>query len=340
MEFNKSTSFYLSLAGMDPGWIVGKIAEDFKREIESLGYTCNFGAPKDYNNEDVCYHMGWAYAKPEKNAKYNSIFITHIDDKFKENLLVSLRDKFDSFICMSSEDQCFLYELGFDKSKVFGLNLPVRNDYVRPLSFGIFSAFYLDGRKNDSWLIKYFKNNENYSLVNFVFIGPNWNFFIEGLSDFDCSFEWHSTSRLLPYEYKFQQDKLSKLDYYFYLGMDGGAMGTYDAFSYGVPLLISDNSFHKDIPNVEYTFATYLEFEVHLNSIINKYKSRLEFIVSNSPKLYVEKVLGFWQNKVDNNYVNKEYMTYEVKRMRQDNYFPFSIRRALGAIKRYISKFI
>ena len=154
MEFNKSTSFYISIAGMNPGWIVGKIAEDIKRELESKGYTCNYGAPIDYNNEDVCYHMGWAYAKPQKNAKINSLFITHIDDKFKENLLVSLKDKFDSFISMSSEYESFLDELGFDKTKVFGLTLPTRNQYVKPMSIGIFSSYYADNRKKRKMVIR------------------------------------------------------------------------------------------------------------------------------------------------------------------------------------------
>ena len=297
MEFNKSTSFYISIAGMDPGWIVGKIAEDIKRVLEIRGFTCNYGSPKNYNNEDICYHMGWAYAKPQKNAKLNSLFITHIDDSLKENLLVSLKDKFDSFICMSLESEYFLQALGFDKSKVFGLTLPARNQYIKPLSIGIFSSYYSDNRKNEKWLLKFCNSNEDIVNVNFVFIGPDWGSYVQELSKYSCSFEWHNTSRKLPYEYQFQQNKLSNLDYYFYLGFDGGAMGTYDAYAYGNRLLISDQCYHKSIPDVEHFFNNYTEFKNELEGIIRVQKNKLDFFNDNTPEKYVSNLLNIWSGK-------------------------------------------
>ena len=62
---------------------------------------------------------------------------------------------------MSQEDREFLLQLGFDKEKTFGLALPVRNDYVRPLNLGIFSAYYKDGRKNEKWLLDFIKSEKN-----------------------------------------------------------------------------------------------------------------------------------------------------------------------------------
>lgn len=336
MEFNKSTSFFLSIAGMDPGWIVGKIAEDIKREIEGKGYVCNYGAPKDYNNEEVCYHMGWAYAKPEKNAKLNSVFITHIDDKLKESLLVSLKDKFDSFICMSQEYKSFLLELGFDRAKVFGLTLPARNQYVKPLSIGIFSSYYADNRKNEKWLLEFCKSNEDIVNVNFVFIGPNWGSYVIDLAKYNCSFEWHHTSRKMPYEYQFQQNKLNNLDYYFYLGFDGGAMGTYDAYAYGNRLLISDQCYHKSIPDVEHYFNNYIEFENELQGIIKVQKTRLQFFNDNTPEKYVSKLLQIWGDKKSFLKNNVSNVIEQAKDRRRVNYYPLSLRRILGAIKRYI----
>ncbi|WP_282125710.1 hypothetical protein [Marinifilum flexuosum] len=336
MKFNTKTSFFISIAGMDPGWIVGKIAEDIKKGIESRGFLCNYGSPNEYQGEDVCYHMGWAYAKPQESAKVNSVFVTHIDDRFKESLIYSMRDKFDSFICMSYEDKCFLEELGFDKSKVFGFSLPVRNDYIAPLSIGIFSAYYKDGRKNERWLLEYCKNNSNCSLVNFVFIGPDWSDYVKQLSKFNCSFEWHNTSRQLPFEYKFQQNKLSTLDYYFYMGMDGGAMGTYDAYAYGIPLVITDDGFHKTIPHVEFSFETYDDFEKSLNNIISRQSDKYEFFANYSPDKYVGKILEVWENGKDSNIDN--IICENVLEKRRANYFSPTIRRFLGSIKRKLYK--
>ena len=334
MNFDKNTSFFISIAGMDPSWIVGKIAEDIQKVLKSKGYLCNYGAPENYNNEDVCYHMGWAYAKPQRNAKINSVFITHIDDKFKEDLIVSMKDKFDSFICMSHESKHFLVELGFDKNKVYGVNLPTRNQYVKPLSLGMFCSYYDDKRKNESWILDFCKRNSDINLVNFVFIGPGWGKFLTELSKFDCSIEWHNTSRKLPFEYQFQQNKLSDLDYYFYLGFDGGAMGTYDAYAYGNKLLISNQCYHKSIPNIENPFNSYNEFEEQLSQIIQTQKNKILFFEENTPLNYVSKLITIWGGQYIENVESQEFKKNNIILKRRKNYFPFSMRRFLSHLKR------
>ena len=57
---------YLSIAGMDADWIVGMIAKDIKRVLGREGVDCDFGAPEKYNGQEICYHLGYAYAKPLK----------------------------------------------------------------------------------------------------------------------------------------------------------------------------------------------------------------------------------------------------------------------------------
>lgn len=336
MKLNKKTTFYISIAGMDPGWIVGKLAEDIKTELEIKGFKCNYGPPSGYNNEDICHHMGWAYAIPKKNAKINSLFITHIDDNLKEKSLVSLKDKFDLFICMSHEYESFLIELGFDKNKVFGLTLPTRNKYIKPISLGIFSSYYSDGRKNEKWLLKFCKNNKDISYLNFVFIGPNWEKFLQKFINYNCSFEWHNTSRQMPYEYNFQQNKLLNLDYYFYLGFDGGAMGTYDAYAYGNKLLISNQCYHKSIPDVDHLFNDYDEFEKELKKIVSIQKNKINFFHENSPKNYVIKLLEIWDNKENYRTTNKPIFFVNAKKRNRNNYQFITLRRLLSAFKRFV----
>ncbi len=335
LENMKFKSVYISVAGMDLGWIIGKIANDIKEELEKNGILCRIGKPDDYLNEDLCFHMGWAYAKPEKRAKTNSLFITHIDDKFKENLVVSLKNKFDSYIAMSPEDATFLIQLGFDKSKTFGFCLPVRNTYVRPLNLGIFSGCYKDGRKNESWVIDFCKENKNSYLLNFVLIGPGWGNFVNELEKLNCSFEWHNASRVLPYEYQFQQMKLKNMDYYFYVGMDGGAMGSYDGYAYGNRLLITDDGFHKGIPNIDFSFATYDEFYSQLDVISKKQQQKIVFFKENTPENYVKKILAVWNGgPISIKTLDNE----DIASKRRANYFPFSFRRLLGSIKRKFLK--
>jgi hypothetical protein len=322
---------YLSIAGVNADWIVGTIAKDIKRVLEQEGVDCDFGAPEKYNGQEICYHLGYAYAKPFKSARVNSVFITHIDDKIKEMSLARMKDDFDSFICMSVEDESFLIALGIPGKKVFGVALPVRNNYIRPLSLGIFSSYYKDGRKNEEWIVRFCREHQTSQLVNFVFIGPSWGRFLQKLTKLNCSFEWHNVSRSMPYEYEFQQSKLGSLDYYFYLGMDGGAMGTYDAYAYGVKLMVTDNCYHKELPFIEYSFDSYNKFEKSLSTVINSHEERLAFFRENSVERYSQKLLSIWKGNFSSDNTSNDKV---VLNKRRENYFPLTIRRVLGYFKR------
>ena len=260
-------SVYISYVGED--WILRILADDIYRGIQQMGLMCNIGPLENYAGEDVCYHMWWRSAIPVSKAKINAIFITHTDDIFKEKELLDMKDKFDYFVPMSLEDEKFLIELGFDRNKVRGINLPARNTYIRPMSVGIFSRCYSDKRKNEQWLLDYCKQNNNCKYINFVFIGQGWGNFVSELSSYGCSFQWINVSRSMPYEYMYQQLELSRLDYYLYMGMDGGAMGAYDAYAMGVKLCISDDGYHKNIPDMEYSFESKEEFVAQLDRIVN-----------------------------------------------------------------------
>lgn len=291
-------SIFINMYVFSNDWIVGKIANDIKNEAERLGYTCRCGTTEEYNNEDICYHMSYHLAVPIPQAKHNSVFVTHIDDAYKEKLVCDMKNRFDSYVCMSQEDAHYLIELGLDKTKVFGRTLPVRNTYLRPISIGIFSACYPDDRKNEQWLIDYCKQNKESKLVNFVFIGKGWNRVCNELEALDCSYEWHNASRKLPYEYQFQQNKLACLDYYIYMGMDGGAMGSYDAYAQGVPLCITYDGFHKSIPDIDFSFDDKQTFFDQLDKIVQKHSRRLSFFNDNSVEKYAEWILGVWQGNV------------------------------------------
>lgn len=326
-------------------WIIAKIAEDIKREAESSGYLCRMGGYADYQEEDICYHIYYNLAIPFKSAKHNSVFITHTDDCLKERELLRIKDDFDSFICMSPEDAQFLIELGFDKAKVFGMALPVRNNYVRPVSIGIFSACYPDGRKNEQWLIDFCRLYPEARLLNFVFIGAGWEKVLQKLQENGCSFEWHNVSRKLPYEYQFQQNKLSGLDYYIYMGMDGGAMGTYDAYAMGIPLCVTYDGFHKSIPFIDYTFDDFDGFLEQMFNVVEKQKKRFDFFNDHSIANYVSWIINVWNGGVigEISDCDKHCISYDsVVSKRRKQYYkitPYRIKRIIrNRIKQLVSK--
>ena len=288
---------FINMYGYKNDWIMGKIAEDIQRTSIQLGYACRCGQFEDYAGEEICYHLAYHIAVPIPQAQHNSVFYTHLNDALKEKNIVSIKDQFDSFICMSPEDAQFLIELGFEPSKVFGKILPVRNDYIKPISIGIFSACYSDGRKNESWLLEYCRLCDEAKLVNFVFVGRGWNNVVKELETLGCTYEWHNVSRSLPYEYQFQQNKLSSLNYYIYMGMDGGAMGSYDAYAQDVPLCITYDGFHKAIQDIDYSFDDKQSFFDQLDLIISKHSRRISFFRDNTSLNYVKWLLQVWDGK-------------------------------------------
>jgi len=331
-------SLFICYSGED--WILKILADDIYNGAQKLGIKCNRGSLEEYGGEDICYHMWWRYAVPIERAKVNAIFITHTDDTFKEREILSIKDKYDIFIPMSPEDEQFLIELGFDKNKVHGINLPVRNQYIRPLSIGIFSRCYSDKRKNEQWLLDYCKTHPNSKYVIFVFIGQGWGDFVKELSSHRCSFQWINISREMPYEYMCQQLELSRLDYYLYMGMDGGAMGAYDAYAMGVKLCISDDGYHKGIPDMEYSFANKEGFEKQMDKIIDQQVARIKFYSENSVENYVKKILNVIDAGSAPKNENSQNITYSVKEKRRNNYFPKTVGRRFTFIIIAIYKWI
>lgn len=327
---------FIDFYGYDHNWIMGIIADDIKRTAESLGIQCRCGKRTDYVDEEIYYHLAYQVAVPNPKAKHNSVFYTHLNDILQEINIIDIKDNFDSFICMSPEDAQYLIELGFDPCKVYGRTLPIRNTYIKPISIGIFSACYVDGRKNEKWLIEYCSKCGVAKFVNFVFVGKGWDRVVQELEKYGCSFEWHNVSRNMPFEYMFQQNKLSSLNYYIYMGMDGGAMGTYDAYAQDVPLCVTYDGFHKSIPNIEYTFDDKQTFFNSLDIITTKHAERLEFFKRNNVNDYVLWLIDVWSGKspevISDN--EKKCISYKtVVEKKRDQYYNISF----SSIKRFLS---
>jgi len=324
----------------DGSWIIGKMASDMAACLEKLGYSCRFGQLEDYDGEEIVYHLNYHRAEPVPSAKHNSVYYTHSVNVLYELDLERLKGKFDSYVCMSPEDAEFLIELGFNPSKVYGRTLPIRNPYVKPLTVGIFSACYdYYNVKNEDWVVEYCTLNPNARFIDWVFVGAGWGKITPKLEALDCSFEWHNISRRMPYEYRFQQEKLSSLNYYIYMGMDGGAMGSYDAYAMDVPLCVTYDGFHKSIPDLDFTFDDKQTFFRQLDEILGKHLRRLDFFESNNPAAYAAWILSVWQG------IEPEAVSEEQKRClsftnvlekKRSQYYGLGPRELLAAVSRML----
>ena len=78
------------------------------------------------------------------------------------------------------------------------------------------------------------------------------------------------------------------------MGMDGGAMGTYDAYAQDVPLCVTFHGFHKSIPHVDFSFDYKNTFFEQMDKIIQFHVDRLDFFRNNNGENYVNWLMNVW----------------------------------------------
>ena len=120
------------------------------------------------------------------------------------------------------------------------------------------------------------------------------------------------------------------------MGMDGGAMGTYDAYAMNVPLFVSDDGYHKDIPDLDIKFDDREGFENEMNALVAKQKRRICFFTQNNVKRYVSRLYDIWNGETPKEEVCAEEEYQRVVNKRRNNYFKISLNR----IKQWVSSFI
>ncbi len=334
------------------GWIIEKLMRDLVSKLTDLGIKVRIGKIIEYGGEDVVFHSRYLYATPVEEAKLNSIFVTHIDDKLKEIEIRSEFDKFDSFVCCSQHDAEFLKGLGCNESKLLGNNLPHRGGVLKPQKIAIFSECYKDGRKNEDWLLDYFAKAPSCARSGIVLclIGYNWENYCHKLADMGMSFELYRYDRSMPSEYEIQKNILSEMDYLIYPGFDSGAMCVYDGIMAGTKLIVADNSYHKGLGGNVRLFKNKSEFFICLDEVIELYQQRVNVLNERSIDKYVENLLHHWEALLAKNIIliNSTAKNTDVSESKFDNlnevrffrshYKKISIRRLAASLYRLIKK--
>jgi hypothetical protein len=284
------------------GWIIEKLMRDIADNLTLRGLRVRIGKLENYQGEDVVFHSRYLYATSVEGAKLNSLFVTHIDDRFKEIEISGEFEKFNSFVCCSQQDAEFLKGLGCSQSKILGNNLPHRGGNLRPNKIAIFSERYEDGRKNEDWLLEYFENAEPCARKGIVLclLGYNWEGYCIKLAELGVSFELYRYDRSLQGEYDIQKEILVGMDYLIYTGFDGGAMCIYDGIMAGVKLIIADNSYHKGLGICAQLFKNKREFFMCLDELVESFQHRVNLWQERSVDTYVNNLLSHWEYAIIN----------------------------------------
>jgi hypothetical protein len=282
------------------GWIIERLMRDIAAELAARGIQARIGRGNQYGGEEVIFNSRYLVALSEARARVNSLFITHVDDRVKEQELRMSFARFNSFVCMSPHDAEFVTALKGDSVGITGIDLPARELTVRPTRIAYFSARYEDGRKNEQWILDSFRNRpaEERAAFVFCFLGWGWEGFCERLAELEMNYEIHRYSRFLPGEYQLYKDALKSSDLLIYLGFDGGAMSVYDALNAGIDVLASDISYHRGLGDAVKLFANQDEFSARIDQLLKSHSDRSQALRQRSIQAYVDRLLAHWSNVI------------------------------------------
>jgi hypothetical protein len=119
---------------------------------------------------------------------------------------------------------------------------------------------------------------------------------VEQIRDFGVEVNLFEGSGDYQKDYSNLLRAIPSFDYYLYLGLDEGSMGTLDALSAGVPLIITPEGFHMDLNvNIDHPFITYDELHAILHRIVKNKNNRISSAANLTWKEYANKHIITWE---------------------------------------------
>jgi glycosyltransferase involved in cell wall biosynthesis len=207
------------------------------------------------------------------------MLITHVDDPYKARLIrAELQDNIDVGICMSTHTVQRLLDLGIPASSLCCVP-PAHDNLVTPrrIVIGITTRVYPDGRKREEMLVR-LSQGMNLEALRFRIFGAGWDKVIPHLRKAGAEVEYDPGTANYAADYSRVIAAMRNLDFYLYLGMDEGSLGTLDALAAGIPTIVTAQGFHLDVlPALTHTFVDYAELEQIIRKIIDSRELRRQW---------------------------------------------------------------
>ena len=261
------------------GWILHKIAQRMKRELESMEIETKIVSDPE-GNADVFFWLYYGHngiiehAKSSPQKGIHSAFVTHVDDAVKTNKVAKLvNNKID--LVFMSEDHANTVSAALGLNKFF--NILLGSDlsaYDVPYRVGIFSKRFSDGRKNEKWLIRLAKEID-LSDVEIIFVGSGWKVVASKLQSLGVSTIRYDDDENKYPEYSEFPGIYKSLDLFLSPSFDEGSMGSLDAFILGRDMLISRHGFHIELElDDENYLDSYQDLKGKFTIRLNKFRKR------------------------------------------------------------------
>jgi hypothetical protein len=268
----------LVLAPQNSGWVIGKMAHRLRDALVQLGHDAQVASEPD-GQAEVNHWMSFAFADGCEST-LNTMFVTHADDPFKVRLIRDLLDRrIQLALCMSPHAVEELANLGVPRQRLWFV-LPAIDDPVplRRLRIGITTRVYDDGRKREVLLVK-LAREMRLDAFHFDIFGEGWQPVIPQLESAGAVVTYDPGTQDWQGDYARIRAAIPAFDYYLYMGMDEGSLGTLDAMSAGVKTIVTAQGFHLNLPGgIDHPFTDYeslREIFQHLDARVVLQRRRL-----------------------------------------------------------------
>jgi hypothetical protein len=283
------------LAPQNAGWVIGKMAHRLCDALQRLGCEADVQPHAD-PAADINHWMSFAFADG-CGGTLNTMMVTHADDPFKVGLI---RERVGSAIqmalCMSSHAIQELADLGVPEDRLWYI-LPALDAPLEPrrVRIGITTRVYDDGRKREAFLTR-LAREMRLDRFHFDIFGAGWEKVADALVRAGATVHIDPGSDDWQDDYARIRAALPSFDYYLYLGMDEGSLGTLDAVSAGVKTIVTAQGFHLGLPGgITHPFTGFDELLGIFGGIDQASPSEHDRLAGWTWDTYAREHLGVWQ---------------------------------------------
>lgn len=299
-------------------WILGKFALKLQENLTALGVRTDISKRSD-RTADVNHHIIY-FDYDATVSSLDTVMVTHIDFHWKLARLAVQLQSAEMGVCTSRETMENLAAQGLPRERLCFVN-PAHDFAVapRPLKLGITSKVQASGCKRENLLVEALEALGPSGPTDFCLeiMGAGWDAQVERLRAIGYAVAWRPAFNRPEY-----LKLIPTLDYYLYVGMDEGSMGTLDALAAGVPTIVTPQGFHLDVPGgIDHPFVTAAELTWVLRGIAEKRRAQVEARVHSVASLT-------WRNYAKNHLLMWEFCL----RRRQGKSVPSALAPKLAAL--------
>jgi hypothetical protein len=229
------------------------------------------------------------------------MFITHVDDSLKlKHVKRSLQDSVELGICMSSYAVAELTLRGIPAGSLCHV-LPGHDSQVVPkrIVIGLTTRLYRDGRKREDLLLRLAREMPLDAFC-FEIHGSGWEKIVPKLAYAGAEVRYFPGCGDYISDYKAMLQAIPNFDYYVYLGLDEGSLGTLDALAAGVATIITPQGFHVDLPNgISHKVWDYPELHSVFLKIAGDRNARIASVEALTWERHVERHGLIWRSLLE-----------------------------------------